>query len=267
MESNGGAGMKLSIQMDDITPEQGIRVMRAALSVEVEKLQAAGKIPSHKPTDGLPAGAQPAGTPPVKKEAKNVPVKKTKPAKKKKGHRGRENKYLIPFPQGPEYCKAYRLCLKHRCTYPEVLVLENKSVENIQKSTEKVPAKGAGFTSKSGLPVRKQKALPLHQKNHEPEDPAKGARPQEIKLSGGSLTITESAPGKGSPAGEQPTEAKPAGPARFVKDTKVRQISGRIRFHGVATVKRVNDENTEALVDIGNGLEWIPLNILVAVPV
>ncbi len=191
--------MKLSIQMDDITPEQGVRVLRAALDVEIEKEKAAGKTLAHKPTDGLPTGPEDLGAcahceehgdkfekcdkcaPPISEEAKNVPVKKTKPAKKKKGHRGRENKYLIPFPQGPEYCKAYRLCLKHRCTYPEALALENKSVENIQKSTEKVPAKGAGFTSKSGLVVRKQKALPLHQKNHEPVKepvrPVPGDRP------------------------------------------------------------------------------------------
>jgi len=149
--------------------------------------------PVHIPTDGLQGGAQPAGTPPIKKKLGLNSI--TSRGNLNRKGKGKHGDLKIPFSsitQGREYARAYRLCLKHRCTYPEVLALENKSVENIQKSTEKVPEKGTGSTSKSGLVVRKQKALPLHQKNHESEDPAKGARAQEIHIKDVAITQPQS---------------------------------------------------------------------------
>lgn len=41
--------MKVSLQMEDITPEQAVRVLRAAMDVAIEKEKSA----AHKPADGL----------------------------------------------------------------------------------------------------------------------------------------------------------------------------------------------------------------------
>lgn len=103
-----------------------------------------------KPTDGLYAS-----TPPTKKKpGLNSITSRGNLNRKGKGKHGDLKIPISAVTDKKGYMAAYLLCKRHGwLPYPEALALENKSVENIQKSTEKVT-----------------------------EDPAKGVRPQEIKI-------------------------------------------------------------------------------------
>ena len=138
-----------------------------------------------KPTDGLYAS-----TPPTKKKpGLNSITSRGNLNRKGKGKHGDLKIPISAVTDKKGYMAAYLLCKRHGwLPYPEALALENKSVENIQKSTEKVMApseKKAGALSKSGLTVRKQPALPLHQ------HPKAITEPQEDRVSDESQEWTE----------------------------------------------------------------------------
>lgn len=141
------------------------RILKQQKKKGISLIKTSDAVPAHIPADGLQE-TTPAGAPPISEEVPIVP-----PANEKKKHGGSVGKWKIPFKYpSSAYENARKLCKKHGKPYPEALKLEEAA------------AKTLAPVSKSRRVVRKQKALPLHQKNHEPEDPAKGTRAQEIHI-------------------------------------------------------------------------------------
>ena len=131
--------MKIDVYITDATPDELRGLFAWGSTVRVVD----------RPTAGLPTVQ--------KKKIDARHAAHANKGKKNYAGKGKHGDLKIPFStttHKKEYFRAWRLCRKHGwLPYPEALALEDKSVENIQKSTEKVT-----------------------------EDPAKGVRPQEIKI-------------------------------------------------------------------------------------
>ena len=131
--------MKIDVYITDATPDELRGLFAWGSTVRVVD----------RPTAGLPTVQ--------KKKIDARHAAHANKGKKNYAGKGKHGDLKIPFStttHKKEYFRAWGLCRKHGwLPYPEALALEDKSVENIQKSTEKVT-----------------------------EDPAKGVRPQEIKI-------------------------------------------------------------------------------------
>ena len=120
--------------------------------------------PARKPADGLPTGT-PAGTPPISKEVSALPEKTTKFL-----HWTAEEIAIIDAHANDKDANA--AWEKYREKFPDGRG-KNAVYQKWYDANRK--AKKSGSTSESGLVVRKQKALPLHQHPKpvtEPADPA-----------------------------------------------------------------------------------------------
>jgi hypothetical protein len=168
--------------------------------------------------------------PPVKRGAKTASPEKVIAAKKTPGCTGKRyhGDLKIPFScatQKTEYYRAWNICRKHgHIPYPEALALENKS-------KEKVPAKAP--VPKSGLVVRKQKPLPLHQ------------HPKTASAESAAET-----PGHDNVAATQPqseTRSPLLDPLRIVSGLTVRQVKpdGGRQMFGTGTVTARHGEICE----------------------
>jgi len=148
--------MKIAIEIDNVTPEQGARLMKTALGIEEEKLRAM----AHKPADSLPTGSDDLGAcrdcedhgknfehcdkcaPPVKKEAKAV---SGKVSLKKVALSGKKTKAKGPMRPGNQkgkdlgipaglygqdkglYQRVWYRCSKKGMTYEQALAAEKKT--------------------------------------------------------------------------------------------------------------------------------------------
>lgn len=112
-------------------------------------------------------------------------------------------------------------------------------------------------------PTRKERGVTKH---HAAEKKSAATAREKINAAAQTIAAAKQGPEDTTPS-TQPVDCVLVSPGTgntngIVSGIKVRQIDGRLRFHGLATVKRVNTVTCEALVDIGNGVEWIPCNKL-----
>lgn len=205
-------------------------------------------------------GSSPAVTPPPKESvAKTMPSEEKPAATDKKteqpdsrgirkgtrilGVRGSSHKGMkygqrgIPFSSVNDrarYQQAVKLCKKHGCTYPEAL---KKEAEAAATTEEGAPEKNtAAVKPPAPVVTKKEPVVPV-------------AAKKVLHTSG----VLSNPPVKKEPVLKCPD---------IVKDMRVKYTGSRLLFTGIGTVKRINQLNGMVLVDINNGLEWIPGNDL-----
>lgn len=216
------------------------------------------------------AAAVPPGAP-VQKSAENVekpapaPVKPKSPEKKAPISAKIKNLIVAWSPEEDgiiKDCKNKEAAwAAYHAKFPDSKRSESGVVQRYQKLLRlKAKEKPAGKTVKKTPPAApgKDDETIINIKGAEGLDGApenKGTeKDPETPVPAGSPAPAE------TPAPAAEPEAKPR--PLIVTGIKVRQIGGRTRFLGLATVKRVNALAKEALVDIGNGVEWIPFHNL-----
>ena len=153
-------------------------------------------------------------------------------------------KYQIPFSSKEDkkgYQNAVNLCKNYDKPYEEALKLKKvdqeakkqkmaKPTHGPEKRPEKIPT----------VPAKKPDPVPAI--------PPAAKKTETLVFSSGILTPAV-------PENKEPTY--PATQA-FAKDMKVRYTGVHPQFQGSGIVKRINQISGEVLVDIKNGLEWIP---------
>jgi len=161
----------------------------------------------------------------------DIPTGRKKGIPKKTPLKGTaREKYQIPFSTTQD-AKAYNhgvyICKKYDKPYAEALKLE-EAADLAKKGPQQKP-----------VPEKKRTATMQPQ-----PAPAKVPSTKKVLLSSGVMS-------------PDPKKPEPPAAPQFTKDMKVRYTGIRPLFAGTGTVKRVNPQTGEVLVDINNGLEWM----------